>query len=61
VKLITEYLEQARQFERMADAETDPVLKDKLLKQSQEYLRLAQKRAAKIGQPITPPDTATES
>lgn len=52
MKLIAEYLERAHQFERMAEQETDPKLKDAFAKQARSYHRLAEKRAMEIGLPM---------
>jgi hypothetical protein len=54
VKLVAEYLEQALQFERMAQETEDVALKDGLLKQAAAYRKLAEKRAAKVGMPVPP-------
>lgn len=51
MKLITEYLQQAVQFERMAEESDDPTLKEQLLKQADDYRRLAKKRALALGVP----------
>lgn len=40
MKLLTEYLERAIQFERLAAAETDPKLKEQLEKQANDYRKL---------------------
>ncbi len=52
--MIAEYLEHALQFERMAQDETDAVLKDQLLKQAQAYRKLATERAERLGLPHPP-------
>jgi hypothetical protein len=44
MKLVTEYLEQAVNFERMAEQEADEDLKAKLLEQANAYLNLAEKQ-----------------
>jgi hypothetical protein len=49
MKLIAEYVERAEHFEKLADGEADPVLKDELLKQAAAYRKLARKRAALLG------------
>ena len=54
MKLITEYLEQASQFDRMAAEEDNPDLRTKLLKQAEAYRKLAEKRAADLGLPLPP-------
>ena len=48
MKLVAEYLERARQFERMADEASDPKLKDQLAQQGEAYRKLAAKRAAHL-------------
>ena len=55
MKLINEYLEHARHFERMAGETKEAGLKEIMLKQAADYLRLAEKRAAQKGLPMTPP------
>ena len=55
MKMIAEYLEHALQFEGMAKDESDPVLKDQLLKQAQAYRKLATERAQRLGLPNPPP------
>jgi hypothetical protein len=57
MKLVAEYLERARQFERMADEATDPQLKDQLVQQGQAYRKLAVKRAAHLK--AVPPDPSS--
>ena len=52
MKLVTEYLQQAAEFERMAAEATDPKLKIALEKQAASYHRLAAKRAAEFGIPL---------
>ncbi len=51
MKLMTEYLEQAVQFERMAAAEKNQTLKFELEKQAVAYHKLAAKRAEQLGLP----------
>jgi hypothetical protein len=51
MKLVTEYLEQALQFDRMAAEATDPPLKESLQNQAAAYRRLAEKRAAALNLP----------
>jgi hypothetical protein len=51
MKMIADFLEHARQFERLAQAEEKEQLKGELLKQAEEYRKLASKRAAKLGLP----------
>jgi hypothetical protein len=52
VKLVTEYLEQAVEFERMASEANDPTLKANLKQQAVAYHKLAAKRAAELGVPL---------
>ena len=51
MKLVTEYLELAVHFERMAEHEADEELKAKLLEQANAYFKLAEKRARQLGLP----------
>jgi len=51
MKLVTEYLSDAAKFERLASAETDPKLKEQLLKQAESYRKLAESRAKSLGVP----------
>jgi hypothetical protein len=55
MKLATEYLADAANFERLARSERDPNLKAQLEKQAAAYRKLAKERAQKLGMPI-PPD-----
>ena len=50
VKLVSEYLEHAANFERMADEAADSVLKQRLREQAEQYWKLANKRAIQLGQ-----------
>jgi len=50
VKLVTEYLQQAADFERMADQATDAALKQRLLEQAEHYWKLANDRAIQLGE-----------
>lgn len=59
MKLLTEYLERAVQFEALAANEADSAFKAELLKQAREYRRLAAKRAKELGLP--PPSKAETS
>ena len=58
MKLISEYLERARDFERLADAETNPAVKKQLQEQAEAYYKLAKMRALNRGLPMPqrPPD-----
>lgn len=55
--MIAEYLEHALQFERMAEAETNPDAKGLFEKQAAAYRKLAAERAKKIG--LDPPPGTT--
>jgi len=52
VKLVTEYLEQAVHFERLAADEKEPKLKADLEKQAAAYHKLAAARAKQFGVPL---------
>ncbi len=52
MKLVSEYLEGAVNFERLAAAENDSKLKAELVEQAVAYHRLAAKRAAELGVPL---------
>ena len=54
MNMIAEYLEHARQFERMAAEETDPALKETLAKQALAYRKLAAERAERLNLLRTP-------
>jgi hypothetical protein len=47
--MLAEYLEHARQFERMAEDEADPALREALLSQARAYRKLAAERAKRLG------------
>ncbi len=49
MKLVTEYLADAANFEQLAAKESDPASKEQLLKQAAAYHRLAEKRAKALG------------
>jgi hypothetical protein len=51
VKLVTEYLEQAVKFDRMAAEATDPKLREALQSQAAAYRKLADRRAAQLNLP----------
>jgi len=56
MKMLTEYLEHALEFERLAAQETDPILKE-FAKQANTYRKLASERE-KYGLPLpSPPQT----
>jgi hypothetical protein len=59
VKLLTEYIERALQFEHLAESETDPNLKSALLQQAQAYRKMAADRAKQYGLPAPSPPRAT--
>jgi hypothetical protein len=44
----------AANFERLAEAETDPAVKAQLLKQAAAYWKMAEKRAKALGLPEPP-------
>jgi hypothetical protein len=58
VKMIAEYLEHALQFDRMSQGETDPALKEQLLRQASAYRKLAADRAERLG--LAQPPAKTE-
>jgi hypothetical protein len=49
MKLLTEYIEHALQFERLAADESDPVLKKQFDEQAKAYRKLVANRAAQYG------------
>ena len=51
MKLLTEYLEHALSFERMAAQESNPEVKAQFQKQAAAYRKLAAERAEKYGLP----------
>jgi hypothetical protein len=51
MKMLTEYLERALEFERLASSEQNGVFKAELLKQAAAYRKLAAKRAEEYGLP----------
>jgi hypothetical protein len=59
MKLVSEYLAHAVQFETLAAAETDPALKAELEKQAAAYHKLAATRAKQLGEalPAAPKDS----
>jgi hypothetical protein len=52
MKMVTEYLERALEFESLAASEKDGSFKSELLKQAASYRRLAAKRAEQYGLPM---------
>lgn len=57
MKMVTEYIEHALTFERLAAAEQDPKLKGELERQATAYRKLAAERAVKYGLPLPSPPT----
>lgn len=58
MKMLTEYLERALEFERLAGSEQNETFKSELLKQAASYRKLAAKRAQQYGLPTpSPPET----
>jgi hypothetical protein len=55
MKLVTEYLQDAINFERLAAEAEDGPFKESLLKQALAYRKLAAQRAESLGVPL-PPD-----
>jgi hypothetical protein len=51
MKMIAEYLEHARQFERLAAYEENPEVKTVFKKQAEAYRKIAAERANKLGLP----------
>jgi hypothetical protein len=51
MKMLTEYLERALEFEALADREEDEAFKAELQKQAAAYRKLAEKRAEQYGLP----------
>jgi hypothetical protein len=49
MKLASEYLSDAAKFDRLADAESDPKLKEQLTKQAAAHRKLAADRAKALG------------
>ena len=59
MKMLTEYLEHALEFERLATQETDPILKAQFAKQANTYRKLASERAEKYGLPLPSPTSTS--
>ena len=55
MKLLTEYIERARQLENVAQGESDPKFKANLLRQADAYRQLAAHRAEQFGLPFASP------
>lgn len=49
MKMVAEYLNLAHQFERLAEAETNPAVKKQFEEQAHAYHKLAAKRAKDLG------------
>lgn len=62
MKMITEYLDHAITFERMAAEEDNPAVKAQFEKQAKAYRKLATERAAQYGLPApSPPETKSSA
>jgi hypothetical protein len=48
MKMVVEYLEQAREFEHLADETTDAEVKARMLEQAEGYRKLADERAVRL-------------
>jgi hypothetical protein len=60
MKLLTEYIERALHFERLAAEETNSKFKDELHRQAEAYRKLAAEQAKKLGLLAPgPPETST--
>jgi hypothetical protein len=58
MKMLSEYLEHALTFERLAAQETDPAAKKQFEQQAAAYRKLAAERAEKYGLPLpSPPES----
>jgi hypothetical protein len=55
MKMLTEHLERALEFEQLAASETNETFKAQLLQQAASYRKLAEKRAAEYGLPMPSP------
>jgi hypothetical protein len=55
MKMLTEYLERALEFEQLAASEEDKPFKAQLLQQAASYRKLAAKRAEEYGLPMPSP------
>jgi hypothetical protein len=58
MKLLNEYLERAKNLDRLAADERDSRFKAELLNQAAAYRKLAAKRADQNGLPRPPPEAA---
>lgn len=59
MKLITDYLESARNFERLAGAEQNDAARKQLQDQAEAYYKLAVKRAKALDMPVPPRPSET--
>jgi hypothetical protein len=58
MKMLTEYLERALEFEKLAASEHNEAFKAQLLNQAAAYRKMAEKRAEQYGLPKpSPPET----
>jgi hypothetical protein len=58
MKMLTEYLERAVEFEKLAKGERNEAFKAELLEQAAAYRKLAIKRARQYGLPMpSPPES----
>ncbi|MBR0793788.1 hypothetical protein JQ615_00100 [Bradyrhizobium jicamae] len=55
MKMLTEYLERAVEFEKLAAAEENNAFRAELLKQAAAYRKLAAQRAERYGLPMPSP------
>jgi hypothetical protein len=59
MKMLTEYLERAVEFEKLAAEEKGEAFKAQLLKQAADYRKLAARRAKELGLPMpSPPENS---
>jgi hypothetical protein len=61
MKLLTEYIEHAQTFERMAAEETNPEVKAQFEQQATAYRKLAAERAEQYGLPAPSPPQRTDT
>jgi hypothetical protein len=59
MKMLTDFLDRAIEFEKLAAAELNSVFKNQLLEQAAEYRKLAAKRAEEYGLPMPSPPTTS--
>jgi hypothetical protein len=52
MKILTEYLEHAVEFERLAEQEREPILREQFKMQANNYRKLAAERAERCGLPL---------